>query len=29
VLVSPSMNANALAGELQTFRSAVEHVAKS
>jgi hypothetical protein len=26
VLVSPSMNANALAGELQTFRSAVEHV---
>ncbi len=29
VLVSPSMNAKALAGELQTFRSAVEHVVKS
>jgi hypothetical protein len=26
VLVSPSMNASALAGQLQTFRSAVEHV---
>jgi hypothetical protein len=29
VLLSPSMNANALAGELQTFRSSVERVAKS
>jgi hypothetical protein len=29
VELSPSMNANALAGDLQTFRSAVEHVTRS
>jgi len=29
VLVSPSMNAKVLAGQLQTFRSAVEHVSTS
>ena len=29
MLVSPSMNANTLAGQLQTFRSAVEHVARA